>query len=69
MIQNRIIQPRQRIQVWYYPSDGESGWKLKGAFEYPFQAYIARLEVSKEDPQAEYHVTKLIDLDVKIEEK
>lgn len=71
-IRNRTIQPKQKYQVWWYPTNypegATPGWELKGAYEYPSEAFIARHELRQMDPQAEILCTCTIDFDVKIEQ-
>lgn len=67
-IQNRKVQPAQKYQVWWLPTKWPQGtercWQLAGAFEYPHQAFLKRLEVNKSDPQAEILTTRTVDFDV-----
>lgn len=61
-IQNRQIQPKQKYQVWWYPTNWPQGtercWQLAGAFEYPHQAFLKKVEINHSDSQAEILTTR-----------
>lgn len=69
-IRNRIIQPTNKYQVWWFPTNVPEGerphWELALATRYPSEAFIKQLEINKLDPQAEVRVTKLISLTVEV---
>lgn len=67
-IQNRQVQPAQKYQIWWYPTEVQEGaqhrWELAGAFEYPVEAFLKRVEIRKLDAQAEILTTRTVDFDV-----
>lgn len=70
MIQNRQIQPKDKFQVWWYPTNWPEcerpHWELAGAFEFPVQAFLEVERIKALDPQAEIKTTQLVNFEVKI---
>lgn len=68
MIQNRKIQPKDKYQVWWFPATWPEGatphWEFAGAFEFPAQAFLKKVEIRKEDEQAEIITTQTVDFNI-----
>ena len=69
MISDRKIQPKDKYQVWWFPTnwdaDSTPHWELAGSYEFPVQAYGKKLVIEEQDAQAEVLVTKTVELEVR----